>query len=92
MKWIVTEEPQQIMAETGLIPTIKHMQDANLNPLFTFYLQQLDRAQPRPPVSTWTDIDNSYARMIEQILTDELPLEDAVREAVAEIDRLLLNQ
>ncbi|WP_256759931.1 extracellular solute-binding protein [Cohnella sp. WQ 127256] len=92
MKWMVSEEPQQLMAETGLIPTIKHMQDANQNPLFTSYLQQLDRAQPRPPVSTWTDIDNSYARMIEQILTEELPLEDAVREAVVEIDKLLMNQ
>ncbi len=92
MKWMVTEEPQRIMAETGLIPTIKHMQDTNRNPLFTSYLQQLDRAQPRPPVSTWTDIDNSYARMIEQILTEELPLEEAVREAVEEIDRLLTNQ
>lgn len=58
------------MAETGLIPTIKHMQDANRNPLFTSYLQQLDRAEPRPPVSTWTDIDSIYTRMIEQILTD----------------------
>lgn len=92
MKWMVTEEPQQLMAETGLIPTIKHMQDTNRNPLFTSYLEQLDRAQPRPPVSTWTDIDNAYARMIEQILTEELSLEEAVHGAVEEIDRLLTIQ
>lgn len=92
MKWMVSEKPQEIMAETGLIPTIKNMQDINRNPLFTSYLQQLDRALPRPPVSTWTDIDNIYARMIEFILTGERPLEEAIRDAVEEIDVLLSKQ
>lgn len=92
MKWMVTEKPQEMMAETGLIPTIKHMQDVIRNPLFTSYLQQLNRAQPRPPVSAWTDIDNVYTKMIERILTQEQPLEEAVHSAVMEMDLLLAEQ
>jgi multiple sugar transport system substrate-binding protein len=92
MKWMVTEKPQEMMAETGLIPTIKDMQNVIRNPLFTSYLQQLDRAQPRPPVSTWTEIDNVYAKLIERILTGEQPLEEAIRSATKEIDKLLAGQ
>ncbi len=92
MKWMVTEKPQEIMAETGLIPTIKHMQNVIRNPLFKSYLQQLGHAQPRPPVSAWTDIDEVYTMMIERILAEEQPLEEAVKSATKEIDVLLAEQ
>lgn len=92
MRWMVTEEPQRIMAETGLIPTIKNIRDTGHNEVYDAYLRQLGRAMPRPPVSTWTDIDSVYARMIEYILTEEKPLMVAVQDAVAKIDSLLSMQ
>lgn len=92
MKWMVTEKPQEMMAETGLIPTIKEMQNVIRDPLFISFLQQLDRAKPRPPVSVWTEIDNIFAQMIERILLKELPLEESVRSATKEIDQLLTEQ
>jgi multiple sugar transport system substrate-binding protein len=92
MKWMVTELPQTIMAETGLIPTINDVKNKNENPLLTPYLEQLNNARPRPTVSTWTEIDKEFAKMIERILTNEQSLEDAVLHTTAQIDKLLANQ
>jgi len=89
MRWMTTEEPQRLMAETGLIPTIKHLQAMNQNPLFTPYLEQLSNARPRPPVPAWTDIEDVFARMLERIMTGEQPVAEAADEAAAAIDRLL---
>ncbi|QGQ97975.1 extracellular solute-binding protein [Paenibacillus psychroresistens] len=90
MKWMMTEQPQKILAETGLIPTIKDV--VNNNPMFTPYLEQLNNALPRPPVSVWDDMDKVYTRMMERILTNEQPIKAAIDEAVLKIDAMLLNQ
>jgi multiple sugar transport system substrate-binding protein len=90
MKWMMTEQPQKIMAETGLIPTIKDV--VNKNPMFTPYLEQLNNALPRPPVSVWDGMDNVYTRMMERIFSNEQPIKAAIEEAVLKIDALLENQ
>lgn len=92
IQWMMTEEPQAIMATTGIIPTVQHLQADSGNEWLAPYLEQLASALPRPPVSTWTQIDDEYARMIEYILAGELPLEQAVRQATARIDALLQDQ
>lgn len=89
IQWMVSEEPQRIMAETGLIPTIRHLQAADLNPLLAPYLEQLARAQPRPPVPVWTEVEDVFARMLERILTGEQQVDDAADRAAAAIDKLL---
>ncbi len=92
IQWMVTEEPQKIMSETGLIPTIKNLQGKNQNPIFDVYLEQLDHANPRPPVPAWTKIEDVFARMLERILTDEQTITEAVDEAAIIIDGLLLEE
>jgi multiple sugar transport system substrate-binding protein len=91
MRWMVTEEPQRIMSETGLIPTIKNLQGKNENPIFDVYLEQLDHANPRPPVPAWTKIEDVFARMLERILTNEQTITEAVDEAAVMIDSLLME-
>ena len=80
------------MSETGLIPTIKNLQGKNQNPIFDVYLEQLDHANPRPPVPAWTKIEDVFARMLERILTDEQTITEAVDEAAIIIDGLLLEE
>lgn len=92
IQWMVTEEPQKIMSETGLIPTIKNLQGKNQNPIFDVYLEQLDHANPRPPVPAWTKIEDVFARMLERILTDEQTITEAVNEAAMIIDDLLMEE
>lgn len=89
IRWMTSEEPQRIMAETGLIPTIQGLENNVTNPLLAPYLEQLKNARPRPPVPNWTAIDEQFARMVERILAGELPVEEATDRAAAVIDELL---
>jgi multiple sugar transport system substrate-binding protein len=92
MKWMVTEQPQKIMAGTGLIPILKQMQNPEQFPDMAPYMEQLKTAQLRPPVSVWDDMDKTFAKMIERVLNNEQSVIDAVHEAVSKIDVLLNNQ
>lgn len=91
MRWMVSEEPQKIMAKTGLVPTISRIADLPHDPLFETYMNQLHDARIRLPVAAWTEIDREWAKMIEKILTGEQPLEDAAAAAAAALDRLLAD-
>ncbi|MDQ6423129.1 extracellular solute-binding protein [Paenibacillus sp. LHD-117] len=89
IRWMTSEEPQRIMAETGLIPTIQGLENSVPNPIFKPYLEQLKRAKPRPPVPNWTAIDEEFARMVERIMAGELTVEAATDQAAVQIDGLL---
>lgn len=89
MRWMAMEEPQRIMAKSGLLPTLATLTDLELDPLFETYMRQLHRANIRLPVASWTEIDKEWAKMIEKILTGEQTLEDAVRATAPVLDRLL---
>ncbi|WP_214627697.1 extracellular solute-binding protein [Paenibacillus agaridevorans] len=91
IRWMTSEEPQRIMAETGLIPTIQGIENNVTNPLLAPYLEQLGQARPRPPVPNWTAIDEEFARMVERILAGEMSVEEATDRAAARIDELLLE-
>jgi multiple sugar transport system substrate-binding protein len=89
IQWMVTDEPQRIMSETGLIPTIKNLRNAHENSLYNLYLEQLNRADPRPPVPAWTEIEDIFARMLERILAGEQTIKDGTNQAAHKIDQLL---
>jgi multiple sugar transport system substrate-binding protein len=89
IKWMTTEIPQQIMAETGLIPTNKNSQTAVQNVLITQYQDQLAHANPRPPVPGWKEMEDVFARMVERILMGEQSVEEATSLAAARIDTIL---
>lgn len=89
IRWMTSEEPQRIMAETGLIPTIQGLENNVSSRLLAPYLEQLKNAKPRPPVPNWTAIDEEFARMVERILAGELPVKEATDRAAARIDELL---
>ncbi|QNK58813.1 extracellular solute-binding protein [Paenibacillus sp. PAMC21692] len=91
IRWMTSEEPQRIMAETGLIPTIQGIENNVTNPLLAPYLEQLGQARPRPPVPNWTAIDEEFARMVERILAGEMSVGEATDRAAARIDELLLE-
>ena len=89
MRWMVGEQPQKIMAKTGLVPTVSRISDLPHDPMFETYMTQLHNARIRLPVPAWTEIDKEWAKMIEKILTGEQPLEEAAAAAAAAVDRLL---
>lgn len=91
MKWLVSQKAQEIMARTGLIPSIKNFDTSKLSPVYQTYLKQLKRANPRPPVPQWNEMDIKISQMVKKILVNELPLETALHETAKQIDELLKN-
>jgi multiple sugar transport system substrate-binding protein len=89
IRWMTSEEPQRVMAETGLIPTIRGLENNMPNKLLAPYLEQLKNAKPRPPVPNWTAIDEEFARMVERIMAGEMAVEEATELASSRIDELL---
>lgn len=89
MKWLVSERAQEIMAHTGLIPSIKNFNTDKLSPVNQMYVKQLQHANPRPPVPEWNEIDVKISQMVKKILVNERPLELALHETAQQIDELL---
>jgi len=92
MRFMMTEEPQRIMATTGLIPTnskaAASLDPAN-PPYLRAYLEQFNQSLPRPPVSNWSRIEKVFSRHVEKIMRREVGTEAGLREAAREIDALL---
>ena len=89
MKFMVSEPVQNIMAETGLIPSIRDFDRNKLQPTFRVYIDQLQHAEPRPPVPQWDEIDDVFSRMVTRVLVGEKPVEQALKESAREIDDIL---
>ncbi|RKP56186.1 extracellular solute-binding protein [Cohnella endophytica] len=92
MKFLVSEPVQEMMAETGLIPSIKDFDRAKLQPVYRIYLDQLRRAEPRPPIPQWDEVDDVFSRMVTRILVGEKPVADAMRESASQIDGILSSR
>ncbi|WP_276357921.1 extracellular solute-binding protein [Cohnella caldifontis] len=91
MKFMVSEPVQEIMAETGLIPAIRDFDRAKLQPVFRVYVDQLQHAEPRPPVPQWDEVDDEFSRMVTRIFEGERPVAEALRESAAKIDAILAS-
>jgi len=92
MRFMMTEEPQRLMAATGLIPTnskaAASLDPAN-PPYLRAYLEQINQSLPRPPVPNWSRIEKVFSRYVEKIMRREMETESALKEAAREIDALL---
>jgi multiple sugar transport system substrate-binding protein len=89
MKFLVSEPVQELMAGTGLIPSIQNFDREKLRPEFRIYLDQLSRADPRPPVPQWDQVDDVFSRMVTRILVGEKSAAEAMKESATEIDGIL---
>jgi len=89
MKFMVSEPVQEMMAETGLIPSIRDFDRNKLQPVYRIYLDQLMRAEPRPPVPAWDEVDDVFSRMVTRVLVGEQDVAEALRESAAKIDAIL---
>jgi len=92
MRFMMTEEPQRLMAKTGLIPTnskaAASLDPAN-PPYLRAYLEQINQSLPRPPVPNWGRIEKVFSRYVEKIMRREVETQAALKEAAREIDALL---
>ncbi|WP_201024125.1 extracellular solute-binding protein [Tepidibacillus decaturensis] len=92
MKFLMTEEPQKIMAQTGLIPT--NQQAAGSTevlsvPFIKPYIEQLKTAQPRTPHPNWVKIEESLDLAFGKAVRGEMGAKEALDQAAKEIDEFL---
>jgi multiple sugar transport system substrate-binding protein len=91
-KWMLTEEPQKIMAEAGLIPTnMKAANDPTVleNPYIAEYVKQLETALPRTPLPQWSEIDAIIGLNFEKVIRGEMDVKEAMDDAAQKADALL---
>lgn len=91
-KWMLTEEPQKIMAETGLIPANKAAADAMKTmdiPFVDTYVEQLETALPRTPIPQWGEVEAIFNLAFEKAIRGEQAPKAALDEAVQQINAIL---
>lgn len=91
-KWMLTEEPQKIMAETGLIPSNKAAADAmtTMNiPFVDTFVEQLETALPRTPIPQWGEVEAIFNLAFEKAIRGEQEPKAALDEAVKQIEAIL---
>jgi multiple sugar transport system substrate-binding protein len=88
--FLVSEDYQLGMAEVGVIPTLSDLAgNENLPDYFGVFMTQLETAQSRTPSPHWSEMDNIINNAFQFALRDEKSVQEALDDAVAEIDALL---
>jgi multiple sugar transport system substrate-binding protein len=90
-RYMVSEEAQLMMAEAGQISVLESLSDemVEIDPSYEDYMTQLQNARPRPPTPAWTKIDEIIRTQVQLAIRGDLTAQEAMDEAVAEIDPLL---
>ncbi|MCM3618468.1 extracellular solute-binding protein [Sutcliffiella horikoshii] len=91
-KWMLTEEPQKLMAETGLIPTnIEAANDPAFleNPFIQEYVTQLETALPRTPIPQWSEIEAIINLNFEKVMRGEMDAKAAMDDAAMQAEAIL---
>ncbi|WP_179037119.1 extracellular solute-binding protein [Paenibacillus sp. URB8-2] len=92
IQWMTGKEAQLIMYRSGLIPAnrealkvMKISRDSYLYP----YVEAVDDGFLRPTVKNWSKIELVYTQYLHKIFLGELPVQQGLDLAAAEIDGLL---
>jgi multiple sugar transport system substrate-binding protein len=91
-QWMLTEEPQLMMTEAGMIPTNKAAAEA-INeqdiPFIAEYVKQLETALPRTPIPQWGEAESIFNLASEKAIRGELGAKQALDEATKQIEEIL---
>jgi multiple sugar transport system substrate-binding protein len=90
LNFLISEDYQIEMAQVGVIPTLASLADSDALPdYFGVFMEQLMTAQSRTPSPHWSDMDNAINNAFQFMLRGEKTVEEALNDAVAEIDAML---
>ncbi len=91
-RWMLSEEPQKMMAELGLIPTNKAAAEAMKTmdiPFIGEYVEQLETALPRTPIPQWGELEGIFNLALEKAIRGEMKPKEALDDAVKQIEAVL---
>lgn len=95
MKFMTSEYAQIEMAKVGQIPVNKVAIDSSIiknNKNMLPFLEAIQTAKPRPPVSTWPEIDKELTYAVTLSILGEKSVKESLDEAAKKIDILLAQQ
>ncbi|MFG2041641.1 extracellular solute-binding protein [Dactylosporangium sp. NPDC048998] len=88
-RYLLSDEAQTEFAKAGQMSVLKDLDQAAINPTFGPFAQQLKTARPRPPVPSWSKINDLLEKKLQAAFKGETSLQQALDSAAAEIDTLL---
>ncbi len=91
-QWMLTEEPQLMMVEAGMVPTNKAAAEAikvEDVPYIAEYVTQLETALPRTPIPQWGELESIFNLQFEKAIRGEMTAKEALDEAAKQITAVL---
>jgi ABC-type sugar transport system, periplasmic component len=91
IKFMTSDYAQEEMAKCGLIPVNKTalQSDTVKNASFAPFLNAIISAKARPPVASWTEIDNELTTAMTSIIKDGADAQKTLDSLAAKVDGLL---
>ncbi|WP_238005240.1 extracellular solute-binding protein [Dactylosporangium sp. AC04546] len=88
-RYLLSDEAQTAFAKAGQMSVLKDLDQATINPTFGPFAQQLKTARPRPPVPSWSKINDLLEKKLQAAFKGDTSVQQALDAAAAEIDTLL---
>lgn len=89
-KFLLSEEAQLTIGETGAIPTLSTVQgNERLPEYYDVFMEQLKTAKARLPHPKWAEMDNAINNAYQYMLRDEKTVQQALDDAADEINKLI---
>lgn len=92
-KFLLSEESQLTMGETGAIPTLSTVQgNERLPEYYDVFMEQLKTAKARVSHPKWAEMDNAINNAYQYMLRDEKTVQQALDDAAEEINGLIIEE
>lgn len=95
VKWMIGKEPQNLMLETGLIPTNKYVEVGGVfdqYPYYELYVKGIEQSFLRPPIAQWNQFDELFTKYMNLIFSESMSVENALKEAADQMEYLLQQE
>ncbi|MDN4075926.1 extracellular solute-binding protein [Fictibacillus terranigra] len=95
MKWMTSEDIQQRMFNSGILPANKAAANSSAmlkTPYMKAYVESLENARLRPPVKSWSRMENVYTKAMEAMIYHNQDIRTTLNEAANKMDQLLKSE
>ncbi|MCM3731732.1 extracellular solute-binding protein [Fictibacillus nanhaiensis] len=95
MNWMTSKEIQQRMFNSGILPANKEAANSSAmlqTPYLKAYVEGLENARLRPPVKSWSRMENIYTKAMEAVIFHDRDIETTINDAAKRMDQLLKSE
>ena len=92
MEFMLSEETQLTMAETGQIPVLNDIAESDFiksHPYYPIFLEQLKTAQARTPHPGWQKMDDALSLGIQEVISGQKSAQEAMDEVADKVNSII---